>query len=133
MHYTIYIISGVSPTLFTAEKADPSKGATVSADTLDGVKAQIDNVLDFCKQIHINTYEGPDNSEVLQNINARVKSTAGEFDSLAIMIQTDYDFDVIIETFEHTPVRKSKKHSKHRKNINLIRILYRNKTIEYER
>ena len=23
-HYTIYIISGVSPTLFTAEKADPS-------------------------------------------------------------------------------------------------------------
>ena len=42
-HYTIYIISDISPTLFTAEKADPSKGATVSSDSLDGVKTEIDN------------------------------------------------------------------------------------------
>ena len=116
-------------------KADPSKGATVSSDSLDGVKTEIDNVLAFAKAMHINTYEGPDpdNSECFQNIKTRVKSTAVEFDSLAIMIQADYDFDVIIETFEHMPVRKSKKHAKRRKNINLIRILYRNKTIEYER
>jgi hypothetical protein len=133
-HYTIYIISGIFPALFTAEKADPTKGATVSAESLDVLKAKIDDVLDFATQIHINTYEGPDNSKVLQNTKTRIQSTAGDFNSgLAVMIEADYDLDVIIQILEKKPIRHSKKHSKTRKSYKgpIVKILCRNRTIQY--
>ena len=133
-HYTVYVISGISPTLFTAEKANPAKGVTVSAESLEDVKAEIDRVLDSAKQMHVNTYEGPDNYKILQNTKTRIQSTAGDFDSgLAVMIEADYDLDVIIQVLEKKPVRHSKKHSKTRKPSNgpIVKILCRGKTYQY--
>lgn len=132
-HYTIYIVSGISPTLFIAEKDDPSKGATVSADSLDELKAKVDDVLNFAATIHINTWQGPDNSEVLQNIKTRVKSTAGEFqDGMAVIIHAKYDWSIMIEMYEEQPFRRSKKHSKKRATrIPVVKIVCRNRTIQY--
>ena len=130
-HYTIYIISGMTPTWFLAEKKDATKGPTMSADDLDELKMNIDKTLKYMASIHISSYEGPDNSQVLQNPKTRIRSTAGEFDGFAIMIESDYDIDVIVETVENAPVRPSKKHHKQPKKTHLIRILYRDKTHVY--
>lgn len=131
-HYTIFIISGISPVMFTAEKNDPSKGPTITSYDLDDLKQQIDKKLHYAATIHINTWGGSNNSMNLVNASVRIKTNTGFTNGFAIDITSDYDLDILIEMFENKSVRRSKKHNKPTQKTHLIRILYRNKTIEYE-
>ena len=129
-HYTIYLISGISPTFFLAEKKDPSKGATLSAETLEDLKKSIDKTLEYALSININIYEGPEDNVVLQNPSVHINTNGLGYDGIAIVVTADYDLDAFIEFINNRPIRRSKKHRKTRRHtINVIRLMYRNCTV----
>ena len=132
-NYKIYIVSGTDPVLFIAEKDNPAKGPTLTADSLDSLKSQIDNTLDYALSIKINIYDGPMTNKVIQkNTQTKIRSCQGMFNGFSVVIESDYDMDVIVEMYDKLPVRHSKKH-KHKRPRSIIKILYRNKTTEYTR
>ena len=108
--YNISIIAGISPTMFTAEKSDPTKGITITDDSLDAVRAQIDETLGMAVKFRINTWTGPVVNQTFQNPKIRVKSCRGSHYGVGIIIESPYDLDVVITVAECTPLRKSKKH-----------------------
>lgn len=107
--YNISIIVGISPTMFTAEKSDPSKGITITDYSLDAVKAQIDKTLSLAVKLGINTWDGPVVNQTFQNPKIRVKSCRGRHDGVGIIIESPYDLDVVITLAEGVPLRQSKK------------------------
>lgn len=121
----------MEPTLFIAEKTDPSKGPTLTADNLDKLKTDIDNTLSYAISINVNIWDGPEQNEVLQNPKTQIKSwTHNCIDTFAIVIESSYDIDIVIEMFERRTLRKSKKHRKTRRpQQNILKIMYRNQTI----
>lgn len=130
-NYTIYV---VTPTHYIAEKLDPSKGATVTADSLDAVKTEVDKKLTYAASIKISTYEGPIQNQVYQKPLVRIENPNGvDFDGLAVIITCDYDIDAVIEFFRNRPVRKPKKYTKSRRPVSIVKLLCRNKTIVYEK
>lgn len=127
-NYTIYIVSGIQPTMFIAEKADPSKGATLVDDDLDKLKSNIDKTLDYALSVRINIWDGPLQSQTIQNPTANIKSVNGLLDGFAIVIESNYDLDVVIEMAENCKLRKSKKHKRNRSApLNVLRIVCRNR------
>ena len=136
-NYKIFIVSGTSPVLFIAEKDNPAKGPTLTAGNLDQLKTDIDNVLDYALSVKINIYEGPSENKVFQNPNTHIRSNSGIIDGFTIVIESNYDLDIIIEMLECKPVRRSKKHNKSRHSTrsasSFVRILCRNKTTVIER
>lgn len=126
-NYEIYIIT---PNLFNAEKKDPSKGVTVCGDTLEECKQNIDKVLERAKFFKVNIYDGPAIDMVVQNPHLRVQSVYGGIeDRVSIVVKGNYDFDVLFETYEMKPGRKSKKYKKSHKPVNVFRIICRNRTV----
>lgn len=127
-NYTIYIVSGIQPTMFIAEKADPSKGATLVDDDLDKLKSNIDKTLDYALSVRINIWDGPLQSQTIQNPTTNIKSVNGLLNGFAIVIESNYDLDVVIETAENCKLRKSKKHKRNRSApLNVLRIVCRNR------
>ena len=132
-NYKIYIVSGTNPVLFIAEKDNPAKGSTLTAESLDSLKSQIDKKLDYALSIKINIYDGPMTNKIIQkNTQTRIRSCQGMFNGFSVVIESDYDMDVIVEMYENRPVRHSKKH-KNKRPRSVIKILCRNKTTEYTR
>lgn len=127
-NYTIYIVSGIQPTMFIAEKADPSKGATLVDDDLDKLKSNIDKTLDYALSVRINIWDGPLQSQTIQNPTTNIKSVNGWLNGFAIVIESNYDLDVVIEMAENCKLRKSKKHKRNRSApLNVLRIVCRNR------
>ncbi len=127
-NYTIYIVSGIQPTMFIAEKADPSKGATLADDDLDKLKSNIDKTLDYALSVRINIWDGPLQSQTIQNPTTNIKSVNGLLNGFAIVIESNYDLDVVIEMAENCKLRKSKKHKRNRSApLNVLRIVCRNR------
>lgn len=127
-NYTIYIVSGIQPTMFIAEKADPSKGATLVDDDLDKLKSNIDKTLDYALSVRINIWDGPLQSQTIQNPTTNIKSVNGLLNGFAIVIESNYDLDVVIEMAENCKLRKSKKHKRNRSApLNVLRIVCRNR------
>ena len=120
--YTIFIISGIVPTMFTAEKSDPTKGATITDDSLDAVKKKIDETLSLAVEFRINTWDGPVVNQTFQNPKIRVKSCRGRYDSIGVIIESPYDLDVVITV---APLRKSKKYKRRRHGRGVICALRR--------
>ena len=108
--YTIFIISGIRPTMFTAEKPDPTKGITITDDSLDAVKKKIDETLSLAVEFRINTWTGPVVNQTFQNPKIRVKSCRGRCDGIGVIIESPYNLEVVITVAEGAPLRKSKKH-----------------------
>ena len=108
--YDISIIVGITPTMFTAEKSDPSKGITITDDSLDAVKRRIDETLSLAVNLRINTWDGPVVNQTFQNPKIRVKSCRGRCDGVGIIIESPYNLEVVITVAEGAPLRKSKKH-----------------------
>lgn len=130
-NYTIYV---VTPNHYIAEKVDPSKGVTVTADSLDAVKIEVDKKLDYAASVKINTYEGQLQNEIFQKPFVRIGNPNGvDFDGLAIVITCDYDVDAVIEFVRNRPVRRPKKYTKSRRGFSIIKFVCRNKTIVYEK
>lgn len=128
-NYKIFAVSGITPPLFIAEKDNPAKGSTLTNDNIDDLRMDVDKLLGFAKEIKINTYEGPEIFQVLQNPKTVIKSVASQFDGLAIVIESNYDLDFIIEMVESRPVRRSKKHIKNRKfPLSIIKLIARNRS-----
>ena len=128
--YTIFIISGIVPTMFTAEKSDPSKGITITDDSLDAVKAQIDKTMAMATRLHINTWNGPVVNQTFQNPKVSCEHNPN---GLAIIVESPYDLDIVVGSVEARPLRRSKRFKRHHNNnFNLlqIRILRRPKTFE---
>ena len=132
-NYKIYIVAGTQPVMFIAEKDDPSKGTTLTGDDLEQLKAQIDNLLDFALNFKINIYDGVLQSDIIQNPCTKIKSVNGTLNGFAIVVESDYDLDVVIEMVEQRPIRKSKKRKDKKSQLNLIRILYRSNTHEIQK
>lgn len=132
--YTIFVISGIRPPMFTAEKSDPTKGITITDDSLDAVKAQIDKTLSLAVNLRINTWDGPVVNQTFQNPKVRIKCGCEHNpNGLAIIVETPYDLDIVVGSVEARPLRRSKHSRRHRNNnFNLlqIRILRRPKTFE---
>ena len=127
-NYTIYIVSGIQPTMFIAEKADPSKGATLVDDDLDKLKSNIDKTLDYALSVRINIWDGPLQTQTIQNPTTNIKSVNGLLNGFAIVIESNYDLDVVIEMAENCKLRKSKKHKRNRSApLNVLRIVCRNR------
>ena len=127
-NYTIYIVSGIKPTMFIAEKADPSKGATLVDDDLDKLKSNIDKTLDYALSVRINIWDGPLQTQTIQNPTTNIKSVNGLLNGFAIVIESNYDLDVVIEMAENCKLRKSKKHKRNRSApLNVLRIVCRNR------
>ncbi|MBQ7185184.1 MAG: hypothetical protein IJR92_00025 [Alphaproteobacteria bacterium] len=127
-NYKIYIVSGIQPTMFIAEKADPSKGATLVDDDLDKLKSDIDKTLDYALSVRINIWDGPLQSQTFQNPTTNIKSVNGFLNGFAIVIESNYDLDVVIEMAENCKLRKSKKHKRNRSApLNVLRIVCRNR------
>lgn len=123
--YTISIISGISPTMFTAEKSDPSKGATITDNSLDAVKAKIDETMAMATRLRINTWDGPVVNETFQNPKVRIKCGKYDTNGLAIIIESPYNLNVVVAVAECAPLRQSKKRRTHRHTKGLIRVLRR--------
>lgn len=132
--YTIFIISGIRPTMFTAEKSDPTKGITITDDSLDAVRAKIDETLGMAVKFRINTWTGPVVNQTFQNPKVRIKCGCEHNpNGLAIIVESPYDLDIVVGSIEARPLRRSKRFRRHRNNnFNLlqIRILRRPKTFE---
>lgn len=127
-NYTIYIVSGIQPTMFIAEKPDPSKGATLVDDDLDKLKSNIDKTLDYALSVRINIWDGPLQTQTIQNPTTNIKSVNGLLNGFAIVIESNYDLDVVIEMAENCKLRKSKKHKRNRSApLNVLRIVCRNR------
>lgn len=127
-NYTIYVVAGISPTMFIAEKSDPSKGATLVGDSLEELKSDIDKTLDYALSVHINIWDGPLQSQTFQNPTTNIKSVNGFLNGFAIVIESNYDLDVVIEMAENCKLRKSKKHRRNRSApLNVLRIVCRNR------
>ena len=107
--YIIFAISGIVPTMYTAEKSDPSKGITITDDSLDAVKKKIDETLGMAVKFRINTWTGPVVNQTFQNPKIRIKSCYGRCDGVGIIIESPYDLDVVITVAECAPLRQSKK------------------------
>ncbi|MFQ6760408.1 MAG: hypothetical protein ACLRFM_03370 [Alphaproteobacteria bacterium] len=129
-NYKIYIVSGTQPTMFIAETADPSKGATLVDDDLDKLKSNIDKTLDYALSVRINIWDGPLQSQTFQNPTTNIKSVNGLLNGFAIVIESNYDLDVVIEMAENCKLRKSKKHKRNRSApLNVLRIVCRNRDV----
>ena len=57
-NYTIYVVAGISPTMFIAEKSDPSKGATLVGDSLEELKSSILQQFYIYRRNNIPVYNG---------------------------------------------------------------------------
>lgn len=123
--YDISIIVGISPTMFTAEKPDPTKGITITDDSLDAVRAQIDKTLSLAVKFRINTWPGPVVDKTFQNPKIRIKSCRGRHDGVGIIIESPYDLDMVITVAECAPLRESKKYKRRRHDRGVICALRR--------
>lgn len=127
-NYNVYAVSGMKPTLFVAEKEDPSKGSTLVNENIDCLKKDVDKMLDFASKMHISTYSGPERSEIVQNTKATTRSASGDFADIVIVIAYDYDLDSLAKMIENRPIRRSKKHRKSPLSSSaLLKILQRSK------
>lgn len=120
-HYKIFIVSGITPALFIAEKDDPSKGSTLTADNLEDLKKMIDEKLDFAASININIWQGPAINTVFQNPNVQIKINGFNHDGFAIVINCDYDIDELISFIGKRCIRISKKHRRRNRRLNLAK------------
>lgn len=124
--YTIFVISGIDPTMFTAEKSDPSKGITITDDSLDTVKKKIDETLSLAVNLRINTWDGPVVNQTFQNPKVRIKCGCEHNpNGLAIIVESPYDLDVVITVAECAPLRESKKYKRRRHGRGVICALRR--------
>jgi len=148
-HYTLYIVSGTNPAFFIAEKTDPSKGATVTADSLEGLKKSVDKTLEYAANVKINVWQGPVNNRVLQNITARINTHGVNYNGFAIVVSgnifaPDYisesdtdeekerkeeEIELLIEIIRNQPIRVSKKYRKTNKHLNLAKFFKHNGTV----
>lgn len=131
-HYTLYIVSGITPALFVAEKDDPSKGVTLTADSLEDLKKQIDEKLDYAIKVNINIYQGPECNKIIQKPDVRIKSGNCDYSGFAIVVTCDYDLDEIIELIGKRCIRISKKYRKKHRHINLAKFLSRGYTVHQQ-
>lgn len=118
--YIIFAISGIRPTMFTAEKSDPTKGITITDDSLDAVKKKIDETLSLAVEFRINTWTGPVVDKTFQNPKIRIKSCRGRHDGVGIIIESPYDLDVVITVAEGVPLRQSKKYKRRRHTHDMV-------------
>jgi hypothetical protein len=124
--YNISIIVGISPTMFTAEKSDPSKGITITDDSLDAVRAQIDKTLSLAVNLRINTWDGPVVNQTFQNPKVRIKCGCEHNpNGLAIIVESPYDLDVVITVAEGLRLRESKRYRRRRHGRGVICALRR--------
>ena len=121
-HYMIYVVSGGSPMLFTAEQVDATKGPTLTSESLAELKKDIDKTLSYAKTIKINISNAPSEDKVINRISVQIKSCAGEFSGLTIVVDKKYDLGSAIEFFEDVPPKKSKRYGK--KYINVVKLVY---------
>lgn len=120
--YIIYVIVGISPTMFTAEKSDPTKGPTITDDSLDAVRAKIDETLGMAVKFRINTWDGPVVNQTFQNPKIRVKSCRGSHYGVGIIIESTYKLEVVISVAEGLRLRESKKHKRRRRTRDMVRL-----------
>ena len=124
--YNISIIAGISPTMFTAEKSDPSKGITITDDSLDAVRAQIDKTLSLAVNLRINTWDGPVVNQTFQNPKVRIKCGCEHNpNGLAIIVESPYDLDVVMTVAEGLRLRESKRYRRRRHGRGVICALRR--------
>lgn len=128
-HYTLYIVAGMNPAFFIAEKDNPAKGVTLTADNLDELKKNIDKTLDYAAKVKINIWEGPERNGFLPNGFVRINSNGVNFNGFAIIVTCDYDIDTIIEMAAKRPLRVSKKYRKTNKHVNLAKFFKHNSTV----
>ena len=85
-NYKIFAVSGGNPFFFLAEKDDPAKGGTLYNEDLDKLKVDIDNLLARARELHINIYDGPQQSCVAQNIKGRVTPVDGDGYDVVVVV-----------------------------------------------
>ena len=128
-HYTLYIVAGMSPAFFIAEKDDPSKGTTLTADSLNKLKKIVDDTLDYAANMKINIWQGPEHNGLLPNGMVKITSHGVNYNGFAIVVKCDYDMDLVVEMACKQPLRVSKKYRKSRNPLNMIKIVCRNCTV----
>ena len=109
--YKISIISGISPTMFTAEKDDPCKGKTLTNENLEELKNDIDKALDYALSIKIDIWAGqPERNSVIQNINTRINLNGVRYNGFSFIVQGDstIDYDLVLDAFVVKHARMSK-------------------------
>ena len=132
-NYNIHALSGITPTMFVAEKDDPTKGTTLVNENITALKMGVDNILDLASRLRINVWEGPEKYDIVQKSDVFAKSAGGNFVDVIIIVTPDYDFDDLNKKFDNKAIRNSKKHCKTRArltNAAIWRILHRSKTIQ---
>ena len=108
--YQISIISGISPTMFTAEKADASKGVTLTEEDLDKLKDAIDEKMSYASSIKINVHEDFERNSVIQDVRIHINLNGVRYNGLSVVVHGDAeaDYDLVLDMFFKKRARMSK-------------------------
>ena len=126
--YKGYLIWQVADSFYNASKpGDPAKGITVTGESEEEIRQEIDKVLARVKQFHINVYTGPEVDIIVNNPYKFIKCFDGHWD-YRILVVSNKDYEYLEQLFDNKLPRRSRKHKKNTTTLNRMRQALRNCT-----